>query len=179
MSKNKKVYYMSVPDLLLIHYVVMDGYFIEYERDVTMEQSGVKSTHLFLSAINEPKQTFDGVDLYPRVLDKAAVLLRCLIKNHCFFNGNKRTAVLATVVFLEMNCFSVVAEETKLFRLAMTVVHSKPLITIERIVRNLRKFTIETPTKENRRTFLNGLMEKTAAGNAIQKVLAYLRKDTA
>lgn len=48
-------------------------------------------------------QTFDGVDLYPSVEEKAAHLLYFIIKNHSFTDGNKRIAALIFVWFLERN----------------------------------------------------------------------------
>lgn len=101
--KKENVRYLSVEELLIIHLMVMDGFFVDYEDHVTEETPGVKDTNAFLSALNLPRQTYDGKDLYPTVLEKAAALLRSLIKNHPFHNGNKRTAVLATIVFLEVN----------------------------------------------------------------------------
>lgn len=44
-----------------------------------------------------------GEDAYPTILDKAAALLESLVKNHCFHNGNKRTAYLITKSFLMLN----------------------------------------------------------------------------
>lgn len=140
---SRKIYYLSQEELLFLHYVVMDGYFVDYEQDVTEEKKGIKDVPLFLSALNQPKQTFNGEDLYPTILTKAAALMRSLIKNHAFHNGNKRTAVLATVVFLEMNLYKVHVPDSKMFSLAMTIVHSKTVIKIERIVRTLTKYTTE------------------------------------
>lgn len=57
------------------------------------------------SAVAQPKATFDGVDLYPRVIDKASVLAFGLAMNHPFLDGNKRIAHAAMAVFLELNGF--------------------------------------------------------------------------
>ncbi|GHU84692.1 hypothetical protein FACS1894198_0850 [Clostridia bacterium] len=48
-------------------------------------------------------QTFDGVDLYPSMEEKAAILLYLVIKNHPFIDGNKRFAVGLFVSFLHKN----------------------------------------------------------------------------
>lgn len=175
MPRENGIYYLSIPDLLVIHYVVMDGYFIDYERDVSQEQAGVKEPSLFLSALNEPKQTFDGKDLYPTLHSKAAALMRSLIKNHAFHNGNKRTAVLSTVLFLEMNMFNVTAEESRLFRLAMWIVHTKPPLSIDRIAKSLRKYTRESFTKTNQRDVVKKMAKISSTGRAIDKVLEFLR----
>ncbi|MEP1096365.1 MAG: type II toxin-antitoxin system death-on-curing family toxin, partial [Cyclobacteriaceae bacterium] len=52
---------------------------------------GIRDKALLLSALNRPFQTFDGNELYPTVIDKAAAILESIIKNHPFIDGNKRT----------------------------------------------------------------------------------------
>lgn len=47
--------------------------------------------------------TFDGVDLYKNIYDKAAALLQSLLKNYPFVDGNKRTALSSAGIFLKMN----------------------------------------------------------------------------
>ena len=42
--------------------------------------------------------TFGGTELYPSIVDKAAVLGYSLIQNHPFLDGNKRTGHAATYV---------------------------------------------------------------------------------
>ena len=51
----------------------------------------------FKSSIAQIYQTFDGVDLYPSVEEKAVMLLYLVIKNHSFSDGNKRIADSALV----------------------------------------------------------------------------------
>lgn len=60
---------------------------------------------LLESALNNPRQTFNGNDLYPLLTEKAAILYYGLIKNHPFKNGNKRTATASLLVFLFINGF--------------------------------------------------------------------------
>lgn len=55
------------------------------------------------SALARPQYSFDGVDLYQDIFDKAAALLQSLLKNHPFVDGNKRTAFSSAGLFLEMN----------------------------------------------------------------------------
>ena len=57
----------------------------------------------FKSSIGQIYQTFDGVDLYPSVEEKAAMLLYLVTKNHSFSDGNKRIA--ATLFLWFMNIF--------------------------------------------------------------------------
>jgi prophage maintenance system killer protein len=57
----------------------------------------------FKSSIMTIYQTFDSVELYPSVEEKAAHLLYFIVKNHSFSDGNKRIAAMIFVWFLERN----------------------------------------------------------------------------
>ena len=57
----------------------------------------------FHSSIGQIYQTFGGVDLYPSVEEKAAMLLYLVTKNHSFSDGNKRIAATLFLWFLERN----------------------------------------------------------------------------
>ncbi len=66
-------------------------------------RSDIHDFTLLHSAIERPKATFGGKDLYPNVWKKAAALLHSLVKNHPFDDGNKRTAYYTTKRFLFLN----------------------------------------------------------------------------
>lgn len=55
------------------------------------------------SALHAPFADFGGEDAYPTLELKAAILLERLVRNHPLPDGNKRTAFLLTVAFLERN----------------------------------------------------------------------------
>ena len=57
----------------------------------------------FKSSIATIHQTFDGIDLYPSIEEKAANLLYLIVKNHSFTDGNKRIAAFLFLYFLEKN----------------------------------------------------------------------------
>lgn len=57
----------------------------------------------FKSSIGQIYQTFDGVELYPSVEEKAAMLLYLVVKNHSFSDGNKRIAAMLFLWFMEKN----------------------------------------------------------------------------
>ncbi len=59
------------------------------------------------SALAQPRMTFEGRDLYPSLVDKAAALGHSLIQNHPFLDGNKRTGHAAMEVFLFLNGFEI------------------------------------------------------------------------
>jgi death on curing protein len=56
-----------------------------------------------------------GIELYPGVVNKASWLFYLLIKNHPFFNGNKRVAVVALFDFLKRNVRELYIDESEIF----------------------------------------------------------------
>ena len=68
---------------------------------------GILDKTLLQSAIEMPKSTMFGEDLYPSIYDKAAAYLFCIIKNHPFNDANKRTGCTATYLFLQANNISI------------------------------------------------------------------------
>ena len=57
----------------------------------------------FRSSIGQIYQTWDGIELYPSVEEKAAMLLYLVVKNHSFSDGNKRIAAMLFLWFMENN----------------------------------------------------------------------------
>lgn len=53
--------------------------------------------------VNAPSEQLFGEDLYPTIYDKAAILMINLATKHVFHNGNKRTAIAATHLFMKIN----------------------------------------------------------------------------
>ncbi|CAG0961391.1 partial Toxin Doc, partial [Anaerolineae bacterium] len=61
----------------------------------------LRDTNLLSSALARPQASAFGSDAYPSIYEKSAALLESLSRNHPFVNGNKRTAVIAILLFLE------------------------------------------------------------------------------
>jgi death-on-curing protein len=78
-----------------------------------MEQSGgaigLHNLNGLEAALAQPRMTFDGEELYPTIVEKAAALGFSLIQNHPFVDGNKRTGHAAMEVFLILNGFELEA----------------------------------------------------------------------
>ncbi len=64
---------------------------------------GHEKDQSFKSSIGQIYQTFDGVELYPSVEEKAAMLLYLVTKNHSFSDGNKRIAATLFLWFMDSN----------------------------------------------------------------------------
>ena len=68
-------------------------------------------------------QSFDGRELYPSVQEKAANLLYFVIKDHPFYDGNKRIGSLLFILFLTLNdCHLTKSGETKISDRALTAI---------------------------------------------------------
>ncbi len=66
-------------------------------------RKGILNEGLLRSALEMPKQRFDGRDLYRTIFDKTAAYLFHLIQNHPFVDGNKRTASMTAMIFFASN----------------------------------------------------------------------------
>lgn len=64
---------------------------------------GVRDIGLLESAVYSAESSFNDVEVYPTVEEKAARLMFSLTNNHSFFDGNKRIGVLTMLMTLELN----------------------------------------------------------------------------
>jgi death on curing protein len=89
-----------------VRYLDLDDY-LSIAVEVTGQQvdAVVQSANLNLadSALHAPAASFSGQEFYPDFVDKAAVLIVRLAKNHPLPDGNKRAAWVSLRVFLEIN----------------------------------------------------------------------------
>lgn len=87
------------------------------------ELFGKKRNDSFDGALSSIYQSFDGKELYPTVAEKAANLLYFIIKDHPFYDGNKRIGALLFIVFLTINDFHLTESgETKISDRALTAI---------------------------------------------------------
>jgi death-on-curing protein len=82
---------------------------------------GVRDYGLLHAALAAPYATFDGEFLHPDVYDMAAAYLYHVCRNHPFIDGNKRTALVSTLVFLDLNGITVEDPEGALFEVTTRV----------------------------------------------------------
>ncbi len=65
--------------------------------------NGIRDEHLLTSAVLTPQSSFGGKSPYLDIIEIAAAYLFYICMNHLFFDGNKRTAMMAAIVFLRLN----------------------------------------------------------------------------
>jgi death on curing protein len=81
----------------------------------------VRDLGLLDSACHRPHSGFFGREAYPTLAAKAAALMHSLAWNHALVDGNKRLALLATVVFLRINGHTLDLTDDEAFDLTMSV----------------------------------------------------------
>lgn len=86
---------------------------------------GVRDINMLLSALGRPQASFDDRDLYPDLYHKAAALMDSLIRNHPFVDGNKRTGIASTALFLVINGYRLVASNADLEKFTIEVARSQ------------------------------------------------------
>lgn len=90
-----------------------------------IDPPGVRSNHILESGVFRPQTCLAGVLKYPTIETSAAALLCALIHNHPFHNGNKRTALVSALVFLDENGLVLTCSEDELFRFVLLVAKHK------------------------------------------------------
>lgn len=107
--------------------------------EITGGRKGILDFTLLYSAIERPKATFAGNDLYPTVFDKATAYLHSLIQNHPFNDGNKRTAVAVTLRFLYINGYILKTSRGEMVNFALDI--QKHKVKFDSISAWLKKYS--------------------------------------
>jgi death-on-curing protein len=97
---------------------------LDLHRGVMKQVGGsatVRDLGGLISAVAQPRMTFEGRDLHPTVADKAAALCFSIISNHPFVDGNKRAGHAAMETFLVMNGHEVSASVEESERVILDV----------------------------------------------------------
>lgn len=108
--------FLSVDDVLAIHEDT-----IAHEGGL----AGLREPGLLESAVLMPQQQFAGEYLHDGLPAMAAAYLFHIAQNHAFHDGNKRTAVLAALVFLAVNRVKTLPDPDALEEKALAVAASR------------------------------------------------------
>lgn len=107
---------LTTEQVCAIHYALVEDFSREADP---IDPAGVRSEHLLASAVSRPQTSAGKVLKYPTVEMAAAALLHALVHDHPFHNGNKRTALVAMLAFLDENGFLLTCDEDALFKLVL------------------------------------------------------------
>jgi death-on-curing protein len=92
--------YLTLNEVLELHRLVLAA---------AGGSAGVRDLNAVGSSVAQPRMTFGGEELYPTLVDKAAILAFSLVMNHGFVDGNKRVGHAAMETFLVLNGYEVSA----------------------------------------------------------------------
>jgi death-on-curing protein len=96
----------------------------------------VRDVGLLDSAVARPRSSAFGEDAYPSLSLKAAALLHSITNNHALADGNKRLALLATTVFLDLNGHAPDLSDDEAFDLVWEI--ASTTLDVESIASKLR-----------------------------------------
>lgn len=82
---------------------------------------GIRDKDLLNSALARPFQTFDGKELYPTPIEKAASLIESILTNHPFIDGNKRTGYVLMRLFLLQSNLDIVANQEEKYTFVINI----------------------------------------------------------
>ena len=85
---------LNLEQLLQIHALVVSE---------TGGSTGLRDLGRLEAAIATQTQNVFSEELYPTIVEKAAAMIRGIIADHPFVDGNKRTGMLAGLTFLKVN----------------------------------------------------------------------------
>ena len=89
--------------------------------EATGGADGIRDVGLLESAVYGAYAAFDGNDVYPTIVEKAARLAYSIIKNHAFVDGNKRIGVFVMLVTLRMNSMTLNYTQQELISLGLGI----------------------------------------------------------
>ena len=92
--------YLSLIEILELHEAIISSF---------GGARGIRDLKALESAINQPRVTFNELDLYPDIISKAAALCFFIVKSHPFIDGNKRVGHAAMEIFLVLNGYEIKA----------------------------------------------------------------------
>ena len=110
-----------------IRFLSVDDVLALQENTIALEGGlgGLRDAGLLESAVLMPQQRFGGEYLHVDLAAMAAAYLFHIAQNHAFQDGNKRTAALATLVFLSINGVESLPAPEALERMILGVASSK------------------------------------------------------
>jgi death-on-curing protein len=117
-SKNSpnEISYISLEVVLEIHKRQLKEF---GGSDGIRNQSGLEA------AVESPKSTFGGQDLYSTVFMKAAVYAFHIAESQAFIDGNKRTALDVALTFLALNGCEIEGEKMELYEAMIAIAEKK------------------------------------------------------
>lgn len=102
MTEEKKYLtkYLTKEDIQIIHNLLSEKF---EEVGEPIPAFSFAKQNKVESLVDLPKRSFFGIDAYPTLFDKAAIIFYSINKDQIFANGNKRMSTACLAVFLIIN----------------------------------------------------------------------------
>ena len=105
---------------------------------------GIRDENLLASAVLAPQSSFGGKSPFADLIDIAAAYLFYICRNHPFLDGNKRTAMMAAIVFLRLNGIEPAPDSGRWEKLMLDIAASKidrqeTTARLRRLLKRLRR----------------------------------------
>ena len=101
----------------------------------------VRDEGLLFSALARPAASAFGTDAYGSIELKAAALFSSIARNHALVDGNKRTAWVLTIAFLNINGFDLAMSQDEKFDLVLAVAQGD--LELEEVAATLAAHLVE------------------------------------
>ncbi len=82
-------------------------------------KAGIRDEKLLESSLAQPEASYDGKYVHKDLFRMAAAYGFHLCQNHPFYDGNKRTALIAMYTFLFVNGYQLAADKKSLYAIMM------------------------------------------------------------
>ena len=92
----KQPIFLQLPDIIYVH---------QRETAYANHSQEIRDLDALKACVDAPKATFEGRYLM-NIFDMAATYISSICIRHPFLDGNKRTAALCALIFLDLNGFN-------------------------------------------------------------------------
>lgn len=110
--------------------IIEEAYNIFFERYLKLEEPipdfKFADKDKLKELIHISQHTFNGVDLYPTIEEKASIIFYKINKGHIFLNGNKRMSVFFMLLFLLINNKQIGLPRDEITKKALEIAISNP-----------------------------------------------------
>ena len=126
-----KIRFLSLSEIILIHENQINNY---------GGNPGIRDINLLNSAIGMPESQFSNQFLHSDIYEMASAYIFHIAQNHPFVDGNKRTALVSGLVFLDLNKIEINDPNELLYDMLIKVASGKlNKKEITNILKNLSK----------------------------------------
>jgi death-on-curing family protein len=117
-GKVRDLRFLTALEIEAIHDQLFEDFLAS---DNPIDTPGMRSADLLESACSRPQTSHGGTLKYPSAELAASALAHSVVNNHPFWNGNKRTALVSYLVFLDEHGLTPTCADDELFRFILRV----------------------------------------------------------